>query len=244
MWIGAKENTRMKRFIFLSITFLIGLSTSSQAGGLCGCEGRCITPPPPTCPDCTCPCDLHRIGSVFGCEHANKLIEDLHACTCCDRIKAAKKLGHRLHADFCANPEVLAALINALQCDPCWEVRREAAWSIFTQGARTDQGVIALYIASRLDPHYLVRDRAAEALDILLVGGKKECFKTIFDNGDQLIKDLKKAGYKPGTANCEVILAAQAATMAAPIKKVEAGSTATPVATGLAPASPLPTAKD
>ncbi|MFL5241750.1 MAG: HEAT repeat domain-containing protein [Gemmataceae bacterium] len=234
----------MKRLLFLSVTVLIGLAASARAGGLCGCEGRCKPIPPPVCPDCACPCDEHRIGAVFGCEHANKLIEDLHACTCCDRIKAVKKLGHRLHADFCANPEVLAALINALQCDPCWEVRREAAWSILSQGARTEQGVMALFVASRLDPHYVVRDRAAEALDILLVGGKRACFKTIFDNGDKLIKDLKKAGYKPGTANCQMIMAAQAELIPAPINKAEGGSPATPGAVEVDSARPLPAPKN
>src|SRR5437588_400219 len=84
----------------------------------------------------------------------------------CERIKAVKKLGHRLHADFCCDPAVLETLIAALQCDKCWEVRRAAAWAIQSQNARTEEGVLALYIASKLDPHYLVRVAAAEALDI------------------------------------------------------------------------------
>jgi hypothetical protein len=169
------------------------------------------------------------------------LIEELHGDTCCDRISAARKLGHRLHADFCANPEVLSALINALQCDPCFEVREAAAWSIMKQNARTEQGVLALYISSKLDPHNLVRARAAEALDILLVGGKKACFKGVFESGDELIKSLKKSGYKPGTENCQIIFAAQA-EMVVPPAKTNAGTKASPAALEIQPASPLPSA--
>src|SRR5262249_48847641 len=118
----------MKRFMIMSAMVLLGLVSSVRAGGLCGCKEHCMVPPE-ECPDCTPPCDkLLRLGSLCGCDHAHCLIEDLHGCTCCDRIKAAKKLGHRLHADFCACPEVLTALIEAMQCDPCWEVRRQAAW--------------------------------------------------------------------------------------------------------------------
>jgi hypothetical protein len=133
------------------------------------------------------------------------MIENTHAGTCCDRIHAVKRLGHRCIADFCNNPEVLSTLIDALQCDPCWEVRAAAARAMLWQNARTEQGVLALYIASRLDPHYLVRDKAAEALDIITLG-RKDCFKGVFENGDRLIADLKKAGYKPGSENCSVIL--------------------------------------
>lgn len=201
----------MRRYIVLAFVGLVSQALPAWAGGLCGCETKCITPPCPTCPNCTAPCDeFCRMPSLFGCEHANKLIEDLNSCTCCDRIRAVKKLGHRAHADFCANPEVLSALIHALQCDSCWEVRRDAAWSIMLQKARTEEGVLALYIASKLDPHYLVRDRASEALDILLVGNRKECFKDTFANGDNLIKSLKKSGYKPGSPNCQVILSQEA----------------------------------
>jgi hypothetical protein len=200
-----KEIPRMKRLIGLTLFALIGVASSAWAGHHC-CEPQCITPPPPNCPDCGSPCDHCLHISLAGCEHIQKLIQELSGCTCCDRIHAAKKLGCRLHGDFCNDPEILTALVNALQCDPCWEVRRAAAWSILGQHARTEQGVLALYIASRLDPHYLVRDRAAEALDILTLG-RKECFTGVFENGDKLIADLKKAGYKPGSENCSVLLA-------------------------------------
>jgi hypothetical protein len=163
-----------------------------------------MVPPPPNCPNCTCPCEhgLH-FCSQWKCEHARKLIDELGDCDCCDRIRAVKKLGHRLHADFCCDPSVLDALIASLQCDKCWEVRRAAAWSIQKQNARTEEGVLALYIASKLDPHYLVRVAAAEALDILTIKNR-ECFTETLKQGDDLIKQLKKQGYKPGSDNCRV----------------------------------------
>src|SRR5262249_25411451 len=149
------------------------------AGGLCGrdCTGTCKPIPSPSCPDCGNPCDrgIH-ICTCGKSKRARCLIDELNADTCCERIQAARKLGCRLHADFCCDPEVLSALVHALLCDPCWEVRRAAAWSIAMQKARTDFGVLALYVASKIDSHYLVRDKAAEALDILTLC-RKDCFK-------------------------------------------------------------------
>jgi hypothetical protein len=194
----------MKRLTALTLTAFFSLAVSAWASHHC-CT-QCITPPEPNCPDCSSPCDHCLHISLAGCEQVQHLIEDTHAGTCCDRIHAVKRLGHRCIADFCNNPEVLPALIDALQCDPCWEVRRAAAAAMLWQGARTEQGVLALYIASRLDPHYLVRDKAAESLDILTLG-RKECFTGVFENGDRLIASLKKAGYRPGSENCSVILA-------------------------------------
>jgi hypothetical protein len=155
----------------------------------------------------------------MGCAHVSKLIDELHGNTCCERIKAAKKLGSRLHADFCANPEVLAALINALQCDPCWEVRRAAAWSILMQNARTDQAVLALFIASKTDHHCLVRDGAAEALDILTLG-HQECFRDLLKKGAALVIELKKAGYRPGTEGCQILFESCAPDTVVPTKPV------------------------
>jgi hypothetical protein len=143
-------------------------------------------------------------------------MDELNSCDCCERIRTVKKLGHRLHADFCCDPSVLETLIATLQCDKCWEVRREAAWAIQHQNARTDQGVLALYIASKLDPHYLVRVAASEALDILTIG-RRECFTETLKSGDELIKQLKKQGYKPGSDNCRVEFVAPAP--AAPAKQ-------------------------
>lgn len=196
----------MKRLFASALAALLALSASAYAGHLC-CNVHCIEPPPPSCPDCGCPCD-HGLHLCLGSgAHAQKLIDELcHAECCCDRIKAAHKLGSRLHADFCCCPEVLNTLVGALQCDTCWEVRRAAAWGIAMQNARTDQGVLALYVASKMDPHYLVRDRAAEALSILILC-RGDCYKDLFKGGDDLIKYLKKNGYKPGSDTCHVLFA-------------------------------------
>jgi hypothetical protein len=141
--------------------------------------------------------------TLFGCEHAQGYVSILTDCssTACDRNKAVRKLGCRLHADFCSDPSVLEALIFSLECDSCWGVRRTAAWSIFRQGARTEDGVLALYIASKADPHYMVRSRAAEALDILTVC-RRECFKELYERGDKIVTQLKAKGWKPGKEDC------------------------------------------
>jgi hypothetical protein len=137
---------------------------------------------------------LQSCGGDCGCGCNN----------CCDRIKAAEGLGSRLKADFCCNPNVLTALVGALQCDKCWEVRKAAAWSIMLQGARTEEGVLALYVSSKTDPHYMVRAEAAQALDILTVC-RAACFTDLYKKGDDLIKQLKAKGYKPGSDNCRVV---------------------------------------
>lgn len=124
----------------------------------------------------------------------------LHCANWEARKHAAEKLGCRLCADFCRSPELLTALIAALHCDACWEVRRAAATSIRTQNARTPQAILALYIASRLDPHYLVRERANESIDILLAL-QRPCFKQLFKDADELITKLQ-GKYKPGSHDC------------------------------------------
>lgn len=199
----------MRRLLALSLTALLTLTAAGQgAGFLClnSCV-HCMVPPPPRCPDCSCPCDhgLH-LCSQRKSEHAHKLIDQLCDESCCVRIKAAKKLGCRLHADFCCDHEVLTALIGALQCDPCWEVRAAAAWAIEHQNARTQEGVLALYVASKADPHYLVRVAAAEGLDILIIN-KRECFTQLLKGADVLIVQLRKLGYKPGSESCKLVFA-------------------------------------
>jgi len=139
--------------------------------------------------------------SWFPPEHARNLINELDGKDSCKRVAAVKKLGCRLHADYCLDPAVLDALLHALQCDPCWEVRRAAAWSLFQQDARTEPSVLALYISSRLDPHYMVRIRAAEALDLLTLG-KDECYRELYKAADQLIRVLRAKGYRPGRDCC------------------------------------------
>jgi hypothetical protein len=184
----------------------LALATPACAGifPCCNFGVHCVPPPPPACPDCSCPCDkrLH-FGSSKRSAHAQELIEHLAQGDCCERIKAAQKLGCRLHADFCCDPEVLTALVRALQCDPCWEVRRAAAWSIMLQNARVEEGVLALYLASKLDPHFLVRVKAADALDVLLVC-RRGCFKELFETADELVKQLK-GHYKPGGPECGAV---------------------------------------
>jgi hypothetical protein len=227
----------MKRLFSLTLAALFGLAATAMAGPFTAhcCQPQCITPPPPNCPDCSCPCDHGLHISLAGCEQIQELIAELHACTCCERIRATRRLGHHLIADFCNNPEILDALINALQCDPCWEVRDAAAWAIVKQKARTEKSVLALFIASKLDPHYIVRTDAAEALDILTVG-HKECFTDTIASADKLVGDLKKSGYKPGSANCSVIIGSASATPSAPAgdRKAETNQ-ATPIPTADVP---------
>jgi hypothetical protein len=195
----------MKRLLCLSAVALIGLASSALGGPFACLNGgiHCICPPE-DCPECSCPCDrgLH-FSSCWRSERAHKLVDQLsHDCSC-DRIKAAARLGSRLNADFCCEPEVVPALVHALQCDSCWEVRKAAAWSIAYQGARTEQGVMGLYLASKIDPHYLVRDAANEALGVLIVC-RRGCYKDAFAAADELAKRLK-GKYKPGGPDCAVL---------------------------------------
>jgi hypothetical protein len=197
----------MKRLIGLSLAALLGMAaTSWGAGLLClNCGIHCMVPPEPCHENCDCPCNhgLH-LCPQWKSDHAQKLIDELCKCDdCCARIRAVKKLGCPLHADWCCNHEVLAVLIRELQCDKCWEVRREAAKGIWHQNARTEEGVLALYIASKTDPHYLVRVAAAESLDIMTLN-HKTCFTQTLKGADVLIVQLKKLGYKPGSESCSL----------------------------------------
>ena len=63
---------------------------------------------------------------------------------------------------------------------------------------------MALYLASKMDPHYLVRDAANDALGVLLVC-RRECFKDTFAAADDLAKKLG-GRYKPGTPECLQLL--------------------------------------
>jgi hypothetical protein len=227
----------MRRTAGLSTLAVLALAAPAWAGfGLC-CKPHCIVAPPPACPDCPCPCD-HRLSlTLFGPEHARKLSETL-SCgdCCCERIHAAKKLGCRLHADYCCDPCVLDALVGALLCDPCWEVRRAAAWSLMLQNARTDRAVRALYLSSKLDPHYMVRSRAAEALDILTLC-RRGCFKELYASADELIKQLRAVKYVPGSPGCKVLF-----TQACAGGGLSATLEAAPAHPALAPAPAAPPA--
>jgi hypothetical protein len=66
--------------------------------------------------------------------------------------------------------------------------------------------VVALFVSSKLDHHYLVRAKSGEALDIVLLC-RRPCFNDLFgDVGKQLLAALVKAGFRPGTANCMYIM--------------------------------------
>jgi hypothetical protein len=189
----------VKRTFYLSLVALLTAGSAAWAGSLFSCcnLGIHCMEPPTTCPDCSEPSGHHHC-SCWKTKHANKLIEQL--CSgecCCERIKAAEKLGCCLHADYHCDPEVLTALVGALEGDTCWEVRRAAARSIGHQNARTKFGVMALYLASKLDPHYMVRDAAKDTLDVMLVC-RRDCYKDLFASADQAAKKLK-AYYKPTT---------------------------------------------
>jgi hypothetical protein len=198
----------MRRFIGLSLLALLAAAGAARAG-LLPCCGGCPCKPIPCddCPDCNpCPCE-HRLHlTLHGSCHAEKFVEMLGSGDCCERIKAVEKLGCRLHADFCTEPFVLPALLNALHCDPCWEVRRGAAWALAGQNAQTEAVILSLYVQSKIDPHYLVRTRAAEALDILTVCRAK-CYKGLYEQGDAMVKVLRANKYKPGTPGCQALLA-------------------------------------
>jgi len=94
----------MTRTFTLALAALLAAAASSWAGGFnCLNWGiHCICPPPADCPDCGCPCDhgFHHC-SERKCKHDKELLEQGHACECCERIAAAHKLGKRLHDDSC-----------------------------------------------------------------------------------------------------------------------------------------------
>lgn len=190
-----------------SLALALGVCVVPPAWGfgfICCNKGiHCLPQLPTPCDGCGCPCaDGHHRCSPRKAARANALVAQLCAPGCCERIEAARKLAHRWNGDFCCDPEIEPALIRALLCDTCWEVRRAAGWSLAMQGDRNSTVIVALYVSSKMDPHYLVRDRAKEAIDILLIC-RRDCFKDLFGTfGDDLIKALKKAKFKPGSDNC------------------------------------------
>lgn len=197
----------MRTLAGLTILGLLTVAPHAWAGPPAGlCKGRCLLPPPPLCLDCPDPC-AHRLRlTVFPVSHGQTLIAQLSDPSWCVRQRAAQKLGCRLHADFCCDPAVLHALLSALSCDPCWHVRRAAAAALEGQGASTPDALLFLYVCSRLDPHYLVRDRAVRAIDVLTAPAVP-CYKTLFETGDKLITELRKQSYRPGSEKCHLIFA-------------------------------------
>lgn len=182
---------------FLPMVLVIASSSRADEPGYC-CKPHCTVPPPPRHPNClSCPCDHRLCCTLYPPEHARQLMEELKSPDFCKRRSAIEKLGSRWHADYCRDPAVLEALLRALHCDSCWEVRRAAAWGLFHQNARSDEVVLALYLSSRVDPHYAVRTRAAEALDLLTLG-RRECYEELYKAADRLVGVLQDKGYKPG----------------------------------------------
>jgi hypothetical protein len=192
----------MKRTLTLAIASLLAMTPAVGAWQLFACCNRGIhcMEPVTYCPDCSEP-EGHHHCWAWRSEQAQKLICEVHqASCCCDRIKAVEKLGSCLHADYHCDPEVLPTLVEALQCDTCWEVRKAAAWSITCQNARTKYAVMALYLAGKLDPHYMVRDAARDALDVLIVC-HRECYKDLFESVDKEAAKIKPY-YKPTSGQC------------------------------------------
>src|SRR5438270_6227392 len=107
---------RMKRSFGLAAALLLAWSASAGAWFFCCNKGiHCIEPPPPPEVDCGNRCDKHHCHCPqWKSAHAHQLLEDLcHGDCCCERIKAAKKLGCRLHADFCCDCDILPGLVTA-----------------------------------------------------------------------------------------------------------------------------------
>jgi HEAT repeats len=201
----------MMRTLLYSLAALLALTARAAYAGDCdgGCGGcasghcnkhcSCITGE--YCPDCSCPCDHCHLPSLCGDAHAQKLADELlHGHDCCARKHAAHKLGCCLHVDFCKSPEAVSALIQALFCDTCWEVRREAALALGFQFWHTPEAVAALYIASRLDHHVMVRDGAAMALDMVTTC-RYGCFKDVYTAADKIIPRIRK-NYDPTHCKC------------------------------------------
>jgi hypothetical protein len=230
----------MKRFAILAALTVLTISKPAWSIGFVCCNKgiHCICPPPECCPDCT-PCEGHHHQWPGQCERANEYIEQLQANCCCDRIKAARKFWHRWNGDVCCDPAVEPALLHALLCDPCWEVREAAASALLFQHDNQPSAVVALFVSSKMDHHYLVRSKSGEALDIVLLC-RRPCFKDLFgDVGKQLLAALAKAGFRPGTANCIFIMDQCAAACGIASEPVIAPPTGTPA---LAPGLPIPEA--
>ena len=205
----------MKRYFSVPILIAAALACGWEKPFVClNCGVHCMEPQP-FCPDCSCPCDkgLH-FCSPRRSEKTHQLISDLCRDGCCDRIRAAEKLGCRLYADWCCDADVVPALTHAVQFDSCWEVRKAAAWSLAYQNARTEPTVISLYLASKLDPHYLVRDASNDALAVLLVC-RRDCYHDLFDQLDRVAKKLR-GRYKPGTPEYDRIVDGFIAGLASP----------------------------
>jgi len=128
---------------------------------------------------------------------AAELIAQLSSCSTRDRQVAARKLGNAWNVNIQSHPEVVVALITALQCDSAWEVRNNAAWAIAFQNVANQSGWTCLYVASKLDPHWMVRDTAANAMKVIEARVCLDCIKSWKTRADSLVKQWK-GRYNPG----------------------------------------------
>jgi len=189
----------MKRILYLTAGALVGLMASNASAGESvqpACDGW----------SCGDPCSKLRIGPIFGEQHTQKLIDQLSSESQRHRIDAVRKLGCELHADFCKNPEVLNALIHTLSCDKAPEVRWQAVWAIAGQGASVPEAIFALYVATKLDKNYLVRDDAVFVLKILTSHCRHSCHD-LYQAADAFIAHLC-AEYDPAKGKCVDLVAA------------------------------------
>jgi hypothetical protein len=143
----------------------------------------------------------HHLNLPWHERRTDALIDKLGDCCPYDRREAARQLGCCINTNACRHPEIVPNLVHALVCDSAWQVRKKAAWSLAYQRAANQCGWTALYLASRLDPHYMVRDCAANALKVIETQVGLNCIRTWKVRGDALAKEMKPK-YKPGTASC------------------------------------------
>jgi hypothetical protein len=195
----------MKRISALALAAML-LSAPIAWGWCLNCT-KVRPMPPQACGPCPEGCRHGLVPGLAPMAHVYAKIDVLaNDCNFAHRVCAAEWLGCCLHADACRDPEVMDALFAALQCDKAWEVRRAAAIAIRHQHLICRNALMALYIASKTDPHFTVRFKAAESLDILTVPYAPACFKDLRTQGDLLVVELRKGGYRPGSDNCRVLL--------------------------------------
>ena len=122
------------------------------------------------------------------------------------RFKAAVHLGCCCETNAATHPEIVPALVQALQGDSCWQVRRQAAWSLAYQNACNRCGWASLFVASKLDPHWAVRDSAANAIKVIEPRIDEECIRQLGVWGKSVVAQFENC-YQPGKISCAAIFA-------------------------------------
>jgi hypothetical protein len=146
----------------------------------------------------------HHFNPPFSAAHTAKAVEQLQDCRPHDRSMAVCKLGCCLYTNPACHPEVVPALITSLQCDGAYQVRVKAAWAIAFQNIANQCGWTALYVSSQLDPHWLVRDTASNALKVIETQLDPSIIAAWKTRGNALAKQWK-GKYKPGKPDCMLI---------------------------------------